>query len=196
MKLGCAILSRRSWRARRPQHGTSFDASFWRRIFDDVDDPGQLGSRPHQRSEIGNVSIEDKVGAAPSASSQSNGPDSRSDAHVDPLHFLLTAAAVRLHRDCDPTAIAASSVTNKFEKDLFHLGNTSVVDKYQRRIRSTDLSGRMLVVSAQALSRVLTENRFEKAVIDHPALRSGFRSTYSAGPHCWRRRRRSDPAAR
>jgi hypothetical protein len=121
MKLGCAILSRRSWRARRPQHGTSFDASFWRRIFDDVDDPGQFGSRPHQRSEIGNVSIEDKVGAAPSASSQSNGPDSRSDAHVDPLHFLLTAAAVRLYRDCDPTAIAAASVTNKIRKRSFSI---------------------------------------------------------------------------
>src|SRR6267143_1398897 len=37
-----------------------------------------------------------------------NGPVSRSDAHLDPLHFLLTAATVRLHRDCDPTAIAAS----------------------------------------------------------------------------------------
>jgi hypothetical protein len=55
MKLGCTILSGRSWRTRRPQHGTSFDASFWRCIFDDVDDPGHLGSRPHQRSEIGNV---------------------------------------------------------------------------------------------------------------------------------------------
>jgi hypothetical protein len=57
---------------------------------------------------------------------------------------LLTAAAVRLHRDCDPTAIAASllgravagsgriykrdaaasSLTNKIEKDLFDFGNT------------------------------------------------------------------------